>query len=782
MQHGRYFRRVLPYVLLVLPILLVYWPVRRFEFIHLDDPDYLTLNHYVRKGLSWPGVLWAFDPRHGANWHPLTWLSHMMDVQMFGMQAGGHHLTSLIIHVANTLLLFAGLERMTGATWRSAFVAAFFALHPLHVESVAWVAERKDVLSTFFGMICVYTYARYARSNFAGGAAGIEPRVPEERFETRSSKSDDWVPSAAWYGLTLLMFAFALMSKPMLVTLPCLMLLLDYWPLRRFKAKTNDSALRTFLRLAWEKLPFFALALLSSILTFLLQTQAGAVASIERLRVSSRVANATMAYVSYLEKTFWPDPLAIFYPYRQWALWSVVLAALLLTALSVAALLSARRRPYFAVGWFWFLGALVPVIGLIQVGAQARADRYTYLPLIGLFIIIVWGVPELLNGMPHSKGVLIVVGSAALAVCFTVTASQVSHWRNTETLCRHALRVTQSNSVAHAVLGSAFLEADRIKEARAEFAAALEISPGYAAAGFGLAKVLMKEGREEEAAALLGETLELYPRDAVAHYLLGGVLAKENKGEEATKHFEAALRLNPRFVEAHNQLADLLISRGQAEGGLFHGLAALRLDPDSPDGHFNVGGAFLLQGKLWEALPHYQSALRARPDFAEAHLNLGKALLNLGKLGEAESHLREAIRLQPGNIETHRFMALVYAGQKRSSHQAREYAEMLRLAPDWPEVLNNLAWLRATDPDAELRNGPEGVSLAERACDLTSHTNLWLLSTLGAAYAEAGRFSEAIGIQQKVCDLAAAQGQSGSVDSFRERLELYRSGHPYHRP
>jgi len=736
---NKYYQAALACALLVLATLAVYWPVIHFELINYDDTVYVSHNQHVLRGLSWQGTGWAFQTGHAGNWHPLTWLSHMLDAQLFGLRAGGHHLTNLLFHVANTLFLFLVFKRMTGALWRCAFVAALFALHPLHVESVAWVAERKDVLSTFFGLLCLWEYARYVQKS----------EVRDQKSESRVPTSDLRPLTSPFYWLALLFFTLSLMSKPMLVTLPFLLLLLDYWPLRRLSHPAHQHCRTSPLRLVLEKLPFFALAAASSVITFFAQQRVGAVASLENISMGMRVMTAVMAYFSYLAKTFWPRPLAVFYPYRaDWHIGIVVLTGFFLLALSVVSLLAGRQRPWLIVGWFWFLGALVPVIGLVQVGAQALADRYTYLPLIGIFIIIAWESSDLLKRWRCQQAGLAALGVTAVAACIIATSFQLSHWKNTETLCRHALRVTTDNFAAHASLGAALLEQGKTEAAKAEFA----------------------------------RTLELHPQHAVANYVLGTVLARENKPEEAIGHFETALRIDPLLVEAHTELANLLIARGQADAGMTHALKALALDPDFPDAHFNVGGALLLQGKLREALPHYEAALKLSPDYAEAHLNCGKALLNLGKLEEAEIHLREARRLQPDNIETHRSLAAVYSGLNRSRDQAHEYAEMLRLAPDWPEVLNNLAWLLATHPSAEIRNGAEAVPLAERACALTSRTNLWLLSTLAAAYAEAGKFPDAVSTQQKVCDLAAAQTNSGPADSFKQRLELYRSGNAYHKP
>jgi len=713
-------------LLLLISTLLVYWPVRHFEFIDYDDSDYVSQNKVVLRGLSWEGLRWAFVRGHAANWHPFTWLSHMLDVQLFGLNAGRHHLVNVLFHSANVVLLFLMLRKLTGAIWRSAFVAGLFALHPLHVESVAWIAERKDVLSTFFFLSTIWAYVKY-----------VEKRQLQSRKFT-----------VIWYFVGLGLFACGLMSKPMLVTLPFVLLLLDFWPLRRLR---NDGWLvRSGMGgLLLEKAPFFALAIASSVITLLAQTRAGAATSFENLPLGTRLMSATMAYCGYIAKMFWPDPLAVFYPYRQdWTLTHVLLAVGCLLVMSVVSIFLAKRRPYLFVGWFWYLGMLVPVIGLVQVGAQAMADRYTYLPSVGIFIAGIWGAHELTAKWRYANVAWAAIGCVALVACAAVTARQLAYWKNTEELCRHALQVTQENFPAHAALGAYLLEHGRIEEAKHE----------------------------------LAETIRLNPQHASAHYLLGGELARERKFQEAREHLDDAIRAHPTFVEAYLELADIANAQGQAERGFDYALKALAFAPHSPDAHFSAGASLLLQQKFSDALPHYEVALREKPDFTEAELDWGKALLQLGRPEEAETHLLRASELQPTNLEPHRFLAEVYARENRGREQVRQYEQMLRLAPEWPEVLNNLAWLLATHPDAQLRNGPRAVKLSQQACASTGQTNYLFLSTLAAAYAEAGSFGEAVATQQEVCKLAEASGGKSPTEMFRKRLELYLSEKPFHKP
>ena len=446
--------------LLAFATIAVYWPVTHFDFINLDDRDYVSRNPVVAQGLNWRGMQWAFQTGHAANWHPLTWLSHMLDVQLFGMNPVAHHRTNVFFHAANTVLLFLVLRRMTNGFWQSMFVAALFAVHPLHVESVAWIAERKDVLSTFFGFLSLWTYARYAEDVSFSKVDG--PRLSPTAAGTRCSEGHENTftfhvsrmarhPSFL-YLLSFAFFACSLMSKPMLVTFPFLLLLLDYWPLRRFGAGHGQSRQQA-ARLVIEKAPFLALSVLSSIITFVIQQRGGTVASLQNLSIGQRLAGAMLGYAHYLRKMFWPHALAAFYPLeRQWTPAALGGAVLLVVAISILAFATRRRRPWFAVGWLWFLGALV-LIGLIQVGAQAAADRYTYVPLVGLFIAATWGLCDLMKTSRYKAAFLASAASACIAVCTGITFVQASYWRSTESLCDHALSVTKENFLAHAILG-----------------------------------------------------------------------------------------------------------------------------------------------------------------------------------------------------------------------------------------------------------------------------------------------------------------------------------------
>jgi tetratricopeptide (TPR) repeat protein len=554
--------------------LVVYSQVWRYEFLAWDDPYYVTENPNVTEGLTWRGVWWALRAQYEGNWFPLTRLSHMLDVQLYGLHAGAHHLTSLLLHIANTLLLFGVLRRMTGAAGRSAFVAALFAVHPLHVESVAWVAERKDVLSTLFWMLTLWAYVSYV-----------------SQFRSKS-----WFKR---YTLVLLLFSMGLMAKPMLVTLPFLLLLLDFWPLGRvtFRADGPHSAvaqggersrttgtsggaaapgLRSVgLDLVLEKVPLLGLAAASSILTFAVQQKAGST-RLDVYPLDLRAANAAVSYVAYIGKMLWPSRLAAFYPFpRSIPEWYLIGSLLVLIGVSVVAIRAARRRPYLLVGWLWYLGTLVPVIGLVQVGDQAMADRYTYIPLIGLFIMAAWGIPDLLAKWPY-RSIALPAAAALLILVLTVIArTQAQHWRNGVALWEHGLEVTTENYLAHNNLGVALANEGRVSEAVAHYTEALRLNPAwgsgadpsaqaprvnsyFAHAYNGLGKALADKGKISEAIAHYTEALRLNPYLAEAHNNLGFALANQGRVDDAMAQYSEALRLRPNYPEARRALEDLM--------------------------------------------------------------------------------------------------------------------------------------------------------------------------------------------------------------------------------
>ena len=487
---------VLVAVLLALAVMAVYLPVVGFEFTNYDDTHYVTANPHVLQGLTWESVGWAFTHGYSGNWHPVTWMSHMLDCQVYGLAPAGHHLINLLLHAANSVLVFLLLRYLTGAAWCSAGVAALFALHPLHVESVAWVAERKDLLSAFFGLLCLWAYAAYARESGIGRQASqdVDPRAQEPSLGPKpgSRQSSALLPNladgprsasprprfSAWYVVALLCFTLGLMSKPMLVTWPFVLLLLDFWPLRRFTLSNINTQLPVILRLVREKIPFFALSAASSIVTFLVQQGWGAVVPLEHVPLALRLLNVPVSYLRYLGKLAWPMDLAVMYPYvLGWPAGVVLGALLVLAGTTFLVLWQHRQRPYLLIGWAWFLGTLVPVIGLVQVGNQSIADRYTYLPSIGIFVLVVWGVAEMVGAKPARRVIGAVAAAVVLTACALRAQTQALCWQTTETLFRHALAVTSNNVVAHNSLGFYHVTQSNVQEAQRAFRAALAIQP-----------------------------------------------------------------------------------------------------------------------------------------------------------------------------------------------------------------------------------------------------------------------------------------------------------------
>jgi len=539
--------------------LIAYWPAFSNGFVNYDDPEYVTDNPPVRAGLTWEGISWAFAHSHSSNWHPLTWISHMLDVEIYGLNPMGHHLSSVVLHILNTLLLFLVLGRMTGCRWRSAFVAALFAVHPLHVESVAWIAERKDVLSTLFWMLVMLAYA-------SGRPI-----------------------------LVILLYALGLMAKPMLVTLPLILLLMDWWPLERVKRQG-------WKRLFLEKTPLLAMAAASSAVTIVVQQRSGAVGALDAIPFGLRASNALVSYVGYIGKMLWPRKLAVFYPHPENTLpsWHVALAVLVLLIISVLVLSSARRRPYLAFGWLWYLITLIPVIGLVQVGKQAMADRYTYIPLIGLFIAITWGLSEVSAGW-RVRMVRTAAACAGCVVLIVLTRIQTAFWYDSAELFRHALSVTSNNDVAHSNLGIALREEGDIEEAARQFRLALEIDPRQVEARTNLGLALAELGRTDEAITEYEKALNLDPDAPQINHNHAVALAAKRRMKEAIAHERAALRLRPGFAEAHSALGGMLHSQGRMDEAIDHCRQAIRLKPDLADAHNNLAVLLYFKGDYAEA-------------------------------------------------------------------------------------------------------------------------------------------------------------------------------------
>jgi len=640
---------------------IVYVQVRHSEFVNYDDYDYVTGNQHVQGGLNLENIKWAFSTVTAANWHPLTMLSHTLDCQLFGLNPKWHHLVNLLFHIINTLLLFLVLQNMTGALWRSAFVAGLFALHPLHVESVAWMAERKDVLSTMFWFLTMAGYLRYVRG---GGAK--------------------------WYMVTLFLFALGLMAKPMLVTLPFVLLLLDYWPLNRL-TYYPPSAIRYPLL---EKLPFFVLSAASSVITFYVQRSSGAMMRIGLLPLSIRIANAPVSYVKYILKMFWPAKLAVPYSYAGVSLsyWVAIAAGAGLLILTIVAILSASKHRYLPVGWFWYLGTLVPVIGLVQVGDQALADRYTYIPLTGLFIIIAWSLPELLAGRQHRNIVLGASAAGVLTALSICTYIQASHWHSSVTLFEHTLAVTTKNYVAHNNLGYALQSEGKLDEAMVHYRKSLDIYPAYEHALYNAGAVLHLKGKLDDAISYYRKVLSVKPDYTDAHYSLGAALKAQGKTDEAISHFNRTIKLRPDYTEAYNELGSISLSRGKFDEAVNYYRRAIGAKPDCAQAHYNLGNTFLSQGKFKEAAECFQQALRIKPDYAEAHCNLGAVLKQAGRFDEAIGHYKEALKVKPDSPEIHNNMGNALLAKGATDEAIEHFRRSVKLKPDFAEGYFNLGY------------------------------------------------------------------------------------------
>ncbi len=832
--------------LLALATLAVYWPATRCGFINYDDPDYVTANPQVLAGLNWESVKWAFCNPVSGNWHPVTMLSHMLDCQLFGLNPWGPHLINVLLHSLNAALVFLLLQQLTRSLWRSLAVAALFAVHPLHVESVAWVAERKDVLSGCFGLLTLIFYVRYAqrqssveggksRAATSGGASSLSrpAMIPASRLvsslappnhATTPSDAERGRP-ALNYKLALVFFVLGLMSKPMLVTWPFVLLLLDCWPLGRFTIYdlrfTNFRSLPSLVTrhasLLLEKLPFFVLAAAASVVTLMVQKQEGAVMSVVNLSFGARGANALISYCRYPGKLFWPTKLAVFYPLPgHWPVEKVLLAGGLILGLSMLFWVQRRHRPWLLMGWLWYVGTLVPVIGLVQVGEQAMADRYMYLPSIGLLILIVWGGHELIKNWPQRGMILSGFSAGAIILCIVVTRQQLGYWRNSEALFQHAIAMTEDNPVAHNQLGTAFFNQGKMDEAINQYQEAVRLQPSYADPYYNLGNALVKNGQTDEAIRQFQEYIDLNPNDPFAHYNLatafynegqldeaisqyreaihsepgyvdahnnlGIALGRKGQLDEAIKQFREVIRLKPDFAEAYDNLGIALLNQNQIGGAISQFQEAIRLNGNNAPAHNNLGIALDREGRTDEAISQYQQAIRLAPGYAQAYNNLGADFAARGRFDEAIADYRQAIQIDSNRPETFFRLGMALGQSGRIQEAVAQYREALRLNPDLTLALNNLAWALATSSDDRLRNGAEAVQLAEHACELTQYNQPWFVGTLAAAYAEAGRFPDAVATAEKAVKLATSAGLTAVAANDRQLLELYRAGKPYHEP
>jgi tetratricopeptide (TPR) repeat protein len=700
---------LLVYLFLAAATLIAFWQVHHFDFNNFDDDTYVTRNSHIQDGVTLQAIRWAFTTGYANFWHPMTWLSHMLDVQLFGLSPGGHHLTNLLFHIANTLLLFFVFHRMTKALWKSAFIAALFALHPLHVESVAWVAERKDVLSAFFWMLTMGAYLFYV-----------------ER------------PGMQRYLAVMVFFVLGMMAKPMLVTLPLVMLLLDYWPLRRFEEKKSapdtrvevkapavagkrkgksekGRAVRGAVKAAepsakteqrgerkydWalirfllrEKIPFFVLTVPSSIVAFIVQQEGGAVSTIEGLPLGVRLANAFVTYILYIGKMIWPSNLAVFYPHPGlWPLWQVGGAVLLLLVVTLLVIRGAKRFPYLPVGWLWYVGTLVPVIGLVQVGSQARADRYTYIPLIGLFLIVAWGVPELLRGWRYRKAALGLSAALSLSCLSVVTWIQVGYWQNNFTLFEHTLKVTDRNVIAYNNRGNDHLSLGNYRQAIEDYNKAIEFNPKSPEAYNNRAAAYQNLRNYKQAIEDYSKAIELNPKYAEAYNNRGGAYGILGNYRQAIEDCTKAIELNPKYAEAYNNRGNAHGGLGQYRQAIEDYTKAIELNPGLAEAYNNRGSAYGILGNYKQAIEDCSKAIELNPKHAGAYNSRGNAYGSLGNYKQAIEDFSKAIEFNPKYAAAYNDRGEAYLRLGKHSQAIENCTRAIELNPKYVEAYNNRA-------------------------------------------------------------------------------------------
>lgn len=637
------------------------------EFLDYDDPDYVTQNAQVQAGITWATARWAFTTGCAGNWHPLTWLSHALDWQLFGNDPRGHHAVNIVWHALNATLAFLALRRLSGAFWMSALGAALFAWHPLRVESVAWIAERKDVLCAFFGLLTLWLFIRFAEAS----------RISHPR-------------SRIFYALALVTFTLGLLSKPMLVTLPFVLALLDYWPLNRFSARTVR-----------EKIPFLLLSAAACVITYLAQKKSGAM--VETSTLGDRLANGAVSVTGYLWNFFWPFDLAVGYPRpARWPAATTAIAVFILLGITGVVIAQWRRRPFLFVGWLWFFGMLVPVLGIIQVGQQARADRYTYLPMLGLEIALLWALNEfvLTVALRRFATAFAVLG---LAGCIARTWDQLAVWQNSHTLFEHALSVTKDNYLAHSCLGATLLNENRLEEACVHFRQAIEIKPDYAVAHRRLGLALEKLGQPGEAVSHYERALALIPDDAPTEAWLADALASLDRDREALSHYRKALDLKPDFAEARRHYADSLRVLERFDQARTQYRLALALQARDAEAYYGLGAALEGLGENEKALACYEAAAGLKPEFSDAQYNIGVLRLARNEPAEAVSHFLAVINYAPHHAPA--FVGLGLAAE-RLGHLAEavaHYEKALQLSPDFPGVAEKLMEARRKAVETGLR-------------------------------------------------------------------------------
>ncbi|MDT8271721.1 MAG: tetratricopeptide repeat protein, partial [Desulfomonilia bacterium] len=674
--------------LLALSILSVYYQVRDFDFIYFDDPKYVRDNPIVGQGITRDSVRWAFlSLGYASNWHPVTWISHMFDVEIFGLNPGMHHLTNVFFHIANSILVFLVFFRLTGARGKSAVVAALFALHPLHVESVAWVSERKDVLSALFWMLTLWAYLGYVRYR-----------------------------GVARYLLVATLYALGLMAKPMLVTLPFVLLLLDFWPIRRAElvvpekdpSTKQESMSSASLRwsglvpLVVEKIPLFILSGISSWITYLAQTRGGALRSFELLPLGTRMINSVVSYSAYLWKTLWPLDLAFFYPYPE-MLNPILVAgsALLLVTVTLVAFVFRKRFPFLLVGWLWYVGALVPVIGIVQVGDQSMADRYTYLPLIGIFLMLVWGVSSIVESSKTGRAVLVSAGIVVLSALSAATWVQVGYWKDSKTLFTHALNVTQNNHLAHTNLSAVLLEQGDVQEAIYHATEALNIQSGYVPAmnnrGFGL----LLQGKYEEAVHQFTQALDREPNYITAHYNTGLALYGMGRVDKAIRSYERVLELDPQHAGARRGKKEAYIKQQEINERIIKVRQSIKDEPNNSILLYTLAEHYRMIGRTGEAMEVYDRALSIDPDMIPALFARALVYTESSEYDKALSSLYAIARLRPDDPDVDYNIACIYAKQGRVDDGVRYLKQAL------DKGFSNVDLLES-DPDLENIRETEG--------------------------------------------------------------------------
>ena len=708
-------------VILAALVWAVFGQTREFGFVNYDDNLYVYENPDATKGLNLDGITQAFTSRELGLWNPLVTISHMLDCQLYGLNAGGHHFSNVLLHLASALLLFLILRKMTGSLWRSAFVAAVFAIHPLQVESVAWISERKDMLSGLFFMLTLGAYVLYV-----------------ERLGSLDR-----------YLAIILLFSFGLMCKPMLVTLPFVLLLLDYWPLNRLFHQPSPTqgnstgGICVNRRAVVEKIPLLALSFALCAATMLVPKGAGNPA-VEHIPFLVRVGEFPVSVAAYLRQMIRPAGLAVIYPHSEqsFAWWPAALA--LCGLISCGIFLMRKKYPFLWMGWLWNLGMLVPVSGIVQISRHARADHYNYLPQIGLYIGLTWAVADWSKECQHRRWVVGILSAGVILALLVCARIQADCWRNSESLWTHALACTKQNSVAHINLGL----------------------------------VLLQNGQPEKAIAQFREALRIDPTYSETHNSLGSALLQSGQAEEAIARFREALRINPAYSEARYNLGNALLRSGHIGEAIARFREVLRIDPADSEAHFNLGNALLRNAQTEEAIACFREALRVKPAYPEAHNNLGNALLQSGQAREAIAHFREALRVNPAYSEAHNNLGAALLKQGRSEEAIACFREALRVNPAYSGAMNNLAYCLATAGDGRLRNGREALEIAQTAFDLSKGDNPSILGTLAAAYAETGRFGEAEETACRAIELAKAQGNPSLAENLQEQLKLYRARQP----